>query len=131
MQLLDAFHKPLPIADILNTWSNGSVIRSWLVELMEQQYREQDGFDDVPSYVEDTGEVDWLVEDAMRMEVPAPVITHSVVQLMASRDETETWAKAVAMMRHGFGEHPFGRDAAIARYRRTSRVGPYPGDDEE
>jgi 6-phosphogluconate dehydrogenase len=73
--------------------------------------------------VEDTGEVNWLVDDALQMDVPIPVITQSVVQLVASRDSRKNWARAVAMMRHGFGGHPFGADAGIARGRGTSRVG--------
>ena len=70
-----------PIADILRCWRHGSVIRSWLVDLMEEMYREQGGLKNVPAYVEDTGEVNWLVDDALHMEVPIPVITQSVVQL--------------------------------------------------
>ena len=77
----------------------------------------------MPAYVEDTGEVNWLVDDALRMEVPIPVITQSVMQLLASRDEKHNWARAIAMMRHGFGGHPYGRDAGIAHERRTGRVG--------
>jgi 6-phosphogluconate dehydrogenase len=48
------------------------VIRSWLVDLMEQQYRERGGLGGIPDYVEDTGEVNWLISDALRMEVPIP-----------------------------------------------------------
>jgi 6-phosphogluconate dehydrogenase len=65
----------------------------------------------------DTGEVNWLVDDAMRMEVPVPVIAQSVMQLLAAR--------AVAMMRHGFGGHPLGPDARVARERHEGRVGDF------
>jgi 6-phosphogluconate dehydrogenase len=130
MDLLTRYRETLAIADILHLWGRGSVIRSWLVELMEQMYRQQGGFDTVPPFVEDTGEVNWLVDDALHMEVPIPVITQSVVQLVASRDDRRTWARAVAMMRHGFGGHPFGEDAGIARERRTGRVGGFARDGE-
>jgi len=103
--------------------TRGSVIRSWLVELMEQMYREEGGLEAVAPYVEDTGEVDWLVDDALQMEVPIPVITQSVVQLVASRDDKRDWARAIAMMRHGFGGHPFGANAGVARERHTGRIG--------
>jgi 6-phosphogluconate dehydrogenase (decarboxylating) len=63
------------------------VIRSWLIELMRKQHEEQKGLHDVPAYVEDTGEVNWLVNDAMHMEVPIPVVAQSVMQLMASRNK--------------------------------------------
>lgn len=74
VDLLEHWREDLPVADVLSCWRNGSVIRSWLVDLMEQQYRERGGMDGVPPYVEDTGEVNWLVGDAMQMERPVPVI---------------------------------------------------------
>ena len=127
MELLAHFGAPLPIAKILQCWEHGSVIRSWLIELMEKMYREQGKLESVPPYVEDTGEVNWLVDDALHMEVPIPVITQAVVQLLASRDRQNEAARAVAMMRHGFGGHPYGADAGIARERHTGRVGGFVG----
>jgi len=59
------------------------------------------------------------------MEVPTPVISGAVMQLFLSRDGTKNWARAIAMMRRGFGGHPYGRDEDIARARRTERVGDY------
>jgi 6-phosphogluconate dehydrogenase len=67
--------------------------------------------------------VNWLVSDAMTMEVSIPVIAASVMQLFASRDEQQEWARAIAMMRHGFGGHPFGADESIADEREEGRVG--------
>jgi 6-phosphogluconate dehydrogenase len=127
VDLLEHYREKLPIDDILKCWRHGSVIRSWLVELMETMYRKKGGLDRVPSYVEDTGEVNWLVDDALHMEVPIPVITQSVVQLLASRDSKHDWARAISMMRHGFGGHPFGADAGIAHERHTGRVGGFIG----
>lgn len=122
MHLLENSHFNHDIGAVLKCWNNGSVIRSWLVELMEQQYREQEG-PNVPGYIEDTGEVNWLIEDAMNLEVPVPVIAQSVMQLFASRDDDKKWAKAIAMMRHGFGEHPFGKDESLQKKRHTGKVG--------
>jgi 6-phosphogluconate dehydrogenase len=127
MDLLERYREKLPTADILSCWGHGSVIRSWLVELMEKLYRQEGGLSKVPAYVEDTGEVNWLVEDAIRMEVPIPVITQSVVQLLTSRDQKHNWARAIAMMRHGFGGHPYGADPGIVRERQTGRVGGFVG----
>jgi 6-phosphogluconate dehydrogenase len=70
--------------------------------------------------------VNWLVGDALRMEVPIPAIATSVLQLIASRDRQKNWARAIVLMRHTFGGHPFGEDEATARERRTSRVMDYP-----
>lgn len=112
----------LDVPALLETWMHGSVIRSWLIELMAQGYRQQRGLADVPPYVEDTGEVNWLVSDAMEMERPIPVIAQAVMQLFASRDQQGDWARAIAVMRHGFGGHPFGPDEGVRRYRGSSRV---------
>jgi 6-phosphogluconate dehydrogenase len=126
--LLERQRDRLDVADVLRAWRNGSVIRGWLVELMEEAYRQESGLDGIPAYVEDTGEVNWLVDDAMRMEVPIPVIAQSVMQLFASRDPDQPWAKAIAMMRHGFGGHPYGPSDPIARERQESRLGQFPRD---
>jgi 6-phosphogluconate dehydrogenase len=124
MDLLKHYREDLNISEILYTWNHGSVVRSWLIELMKKLYDEKQGFN-VPSYVEDTGEVNWLVSDAMRMEVSIPVIAQSVMQLIASRDADHTSPKAIAMMRNGFGGHPFGTDAAIEHERHYGKVGGY------
>jgi 6-phosphogluconate dehydrogenase len=126
IDLLERHPAELDVAAILGCWRNGSVIRSWLVDLLEEAYRAEDGLERIPSHVEDTGEVDWLVADALRLEVPIPVIAQSVMQLFASRDDRRVWARAIAMMRHGFGGHPYGPDEAIRRERETGRVGEYP-----
>jgi 6-phosphogluconate dehydrogenase len=125
MDLLKHYGEALPIADLLRCWQHGSVIRSWLIELMEKMYREKGGLNAVSSHVEDTGEVNWLVDDAMHMEVAIPVIAQSVMELIASRDTDHNWARAIAMMRHGFGGHPFGENRGLARERHTSRVGTF------
>jgi 6-phosphogluconate dehydrogenase len=125
IDLMEHYHEKLNIAEILGCWRNGSVIRSWLIDLMEAAYREGKGLEKIPPYVEDTGEVNWLVSDAIQMEVPIPVISQSVMQLFASRDEKKNWARAIAMMRHGFGGHPYGSDEAIVRERREGRVGEF------
>ena len=69
------------------------------------------------------GEVNSLVDDALQMEVATPVIASAVTQLIASRDESEPWARAIAMMRKGFGGHTYGASDAIVEERRTGRVG--------
>ena len=124
VDLLERHPAGLAVGDILRCWRNGSVIRSWLIDLMEEAYRAEGGLAGIPPYVEDTGEVSWLVADALRMEVPIPAIAQSVQQLFASRDDRRLWARAIAMMRHGFGGHPYGADEAIRRERVTGRVGP-------
>jgi 6-phosphogluconate dehydrogenase len=122
VDLLEHHKDKLDIAAILRCWRNGSVIRSWLIDLMEIAFRQEGGLSRVPSYVDDTGEVNWLVADAMRMEVPIPVIAQSVMQLFLSRDTGKDWGRAVAMMRHGFGAHAYGPSKAARKERVDGRL---------
>ena len=123
VDLLERYRDKLEIAEVLRCWRHGSVIRSWLIDLMEEAYRAEGGTDGIPAYVEDTGEVNWLVDDALHMEVPVPIISQSVMQLFASRDDKKNWARSIAMMRHGFGGHAYGVDEGAARERREGRIG--------
>ncbi len=125
VDLLERYRDKLDVPDVLRCWRFGSVIRSWLIDLMEAAYRAEGGLSKIPPFVEDTGEVNWLVNDALHMEVSVPVIAQAVMQLFASRDEQKNWARAIAMMRHGFGGHPFGGSEAVARERHTGRVGDF------
>jgi 6-phosphogluconate dehydrogenase len=125
VDLLERYHDRLEIAEVLSCWRHGSVIRSWLIDLMEEAYRAEGGTEKIPAYVEDTGEVNWLVDDALHMEVPIPVISQAVMQLFASRDDKKNWARAIAMMRHGFGGHPYGPSEAEVLERRGGRIGSF------
>ncbi len=115
--------KNLNLQQIFKNWANGSVIRGWLVELMEQGLREQ-SFAKIEGYIEDTGEVNWLVQDAINKEIPIPVISQSVMELFRSRmdNKEDSSYKAIALMRNGFGGHPFGKDEGIAEERKNSRI---------
>jgi 6-phosphogluconate dehydrogenase len=62
MSLLSNYKEKLNFSAILQVWNHGSVIRSWLIELMKQIYDNENGFDNIPSYIEDTGEVNWLYQ---------------------------------------------------------------------
>ena len=119
--LLTGSEFKLNYGDIFKNWSHGSVIRGWLVELMEKGLSEK-GFREVESYVEDTGEVNWLLQDALNKEIALPVISQSVMELFKSREKDSNVFRAIALMRHGFGGHPFGRDEGIAKERKVSRI---------
>lgn len=122
-QLLTHYRERLDVGGVLECWRHGSVIRSWLVDLLARAYAADPGLKKPGAHIEDTGEVNWLVADALNMEVPVPVIAQSVMQLFASRDAGRDWARAIVAMRHEFGGHPYGNDEKIAEERRTSRVG--------
>jgi len=123
VDLLEHYGDGLDIPEVLRCWRHGSVIRSWLIDLMEVAYRTEGGMEKIPAYVDDTGEVNWLVDDALHMEVPIPIISQAVMQLLASRDDSKSWARAIAMMRHGFGGHAYGPSEAVVRERREGRIG--------
>ncbi|EMA55539.1 MULTISPECIES: NADP-dependent phosphogluconate dehydrogenase [Halococcus] len=128
VELLEAGDFDVDMADVFHNWSNGAVIESWLVELMEKGLRHEDQqsdapeFEEIPHYIEDTGEVNWLVQEAFKGETPIPVISQSVMELFKSRGNQRHAPRAVALMRHGFGEHPFGEDEHIREERFTGRV---------
>ena len=124
VELLRRSDFDIKLRDVFRVWSHGSVIRSWLVELMEKGLGEIGRIKEVPDYVEDTGEVNWLVQEAVEKEIPIPVITHSVIELFRSREKESDAARAIAVMRHGFGGHPYGKDEYIAKERKTSRIHP-------
>jgi len=111
----------LDLAKVFKNWTHGSIIQGSLVELMAKSLEEK-RFEDVPPYVEDTGEVNWLVHDAIEKEVPIPVITQAVMELFKSRGKDGSAYRSIAMMRNGFGGHPFGPDATIAQKRRSGRI---------
>ena len=125
VELLEAGQWDLDLEAVFHNWANGSVIRSWLVELMEQELRDpsnEGGFDEIPSHIEDTGEVNWLVQEAFKGETPIPVISQSVTELFKSRGQQRYAPKAVAAMRKGFGSHPYGEEEFIENERVTGRV---------
>lgn len=115
---------PMDLQGTLDCWRHGSVIRSWLVDLLATAHRRDPGLSEPTSYIEDTGEVNWLVADAINMDVATPVIAQAVLQLIASRDRGFDAARAVIGMRHGFGGHPMGETAGVAEERRSGRLGP-------
>ena len=86
-------------------WLHGSVVRSWLLELAEIAFREDGKLTDVKGWVADSGEGRWTVEAAIAENVPAPVITMSLLSRFVSRQEESFSAKVIAALRNQFGGH--------------------------
>lgn len=108
----------LDLPALFTNWNHGSVIRSWLVELMGQQLEKyQDEWDQLSTCVDDTEEVKWVLNWAMNADIPSPVIAHSQQALMQFRDLDSPAAKAHALLRNAYGGHPVHRvtDAAPRR----------------
>jgi len=95
----------LHLGQIAKLWNHGSVVRSWLNELAERALSRDDTLSAIRGYVEDSGEGRWTVEEALRLDVPAPVITVSLLARFRSRQEESFGAKVVAALRHEFGGH--------------------------
>ena len=86
-------------------WSRGTVVRSWLLDLMVKALEENPDLDDVSDYTPDSGEGRWTVEEAIALSVPMPVISASLFARFASRQQTSPTMQAVAALRGQFGGH--------------------------
>ena len=96
----------LDLHAIAALWNQGSVVRSWLNELAERAFDKSGGdLADIRGYVEDSGEGRWTVDEAMRLDIPAPVITLSLLARFASRQDESFSAKVIAALRNEFGGH--------------------------
>lgn len=95
----------LDLHKIAALWNNGSVIRSWLLELAESALKKDPVLDSIRGYVEDSGEGRWTVAEAVEQDVPAPVITLSLLERFRSRQDESFSAKVIAALRNEFGGH--------------------------
>jgi 6-phosphogluconate dehydrogenase len=95
----------LHLGQIAKLWNHGSVVRSWLNELAERAFSRDDQLTAIRGHVEDSGEGRWTVEEAMQLDVPAPVITLSLLARFRSRQEESFGAKVIAALRNEFGGH--------------------------
>ncbi len=95
----------LDLARISKLWNRGSVVRSWLLELAEDAFKKDPNLASIKGYVEDSGEGRWTVEEALELNVTAPVITTSLLERIRSRQEESFAAKVIAALRNEFGGH--------------------------
>jgi 6-phosphogluconate dehydrogenase len=95
----------LDLAQIAELWRHGSVVRSWLLDLTALALKENPTMQGIAPYVSDSGEGRWTVAEAIDLDVPAPVITLSLLQRLRSRDAESFPDKLLAAMRNQFGGH--------------------------
>lgn len=95
----------LDLHQISQVWQHGSVVRSWLLDLAERALKDDPQLKDIADWVEDSGEGRWTVFEAINQDVPAPVITLSLLQRLASRQKTSYAGKMLAALRQQFGGH--------------------------
>ena len=86
-------------------WQKGTVVRSWLLDLMVKALDEDPGLESIADYVEDSGEGRWTVEEAIANAVPAPAITAALFASFSSREDNSPAMKMVSALRHQFGGH--------------------------
>jgi 6-phosphogluconate dehydrogenase len=94
---------------VIQAWSNGTVVRSWLQQLLAKALKEDPGFDAISGYTEDSGEGRWTVEEAIHHRVPMPVIAASLFARFVSRQQDSPTMKAVSALRNQFGGHAVKR----------------------
>ena len=95
----------LDYSELSHLWNQGSVIRSWLLELAEYAFSDDSRLETIKGYVEDSGEGRWTIQQAVETGVPAPAITLSLFQRFRSREEDSFSDKVIAALRKEFGGH--------------------------
>jgi 6-phosphogluconate dehydrogenase len=105
-EILHASEYKLDLNEVTRVWQNGSVVRSWLLDLAALAFKaEGTDLENIRGYVEDSGEGRWTVEAAIDESVPAPVITMSLLMRFASRQDDSYSAKVISALRNQFGGH--------------------------
>lgn len=99
------YGKNLNFAEVAHLWNQGSVVRSWLLELAVEAFRKDKTLSSISGYVEDSGEGRWTVQQAIDSAVPAPVIASSLFQRFRSRETDAFSDKVLAALRQEFGGH--------------------------
>ena len=100
----------LDLHQIGEIWRQGSVVRSWLLDLLTDALRKNPTMKGIAPYVADSGEGRWTVSEAIDLDVPAPVISLSLIERLRSRDADSFTDKLLAAMRNEFGGHPIKKE---------------------
>ncbi|KAB1949330.1 decarboxylating 6-phosphogluconate dehydrogenase [Micromonospora sp. ALFpr18c] len=104
-ELLTASELVTNVPGVFKSWREGTVVRSWLLDLLDRALDEDPELAELSGYTEDTGEGRWTVDEAVRLAVPLNVITASLFARFASRQDDSPAMKAVAALRQQFGGH--------------------------
>ena len=104
-ELLDASVYKLDLPAIARLWNQGSVVRSWLLELAEDALKKDPSLAAISGYIEDSGEGRWTIQEAIDRDVPAVVLAYSLFARFRSRQEESFGAKLIAALRQEFGGH--------------------------
>lgn len=96
----------LDLAQVAELWRHGSVVRSWLLDMSALALQRNPSLEGIAPYVADSGEGRWTVAEAIALDVPAPVITLSLLERLRSRESNSFTDRLLAAMRTEFGGHP-------------------------
>jgi 6-phosphogluconate dehydrogenase len=104
-ELLAASELGIDVEGALAAWTHGTVVRSWLLDLLVQALENDPALSQVKGWAEDSGEGRWTVDEAVRLAVPVPVIASALFARFASRQDDPPAMKVVAALRRQFGGH--------------------------
>jgi 6-phosphogluconate dehydrogenase len=104
-ELLRASDLGIDVEGAMTAWTHGTVVRSWLLDLLVRALEEDPGLSKVKGWAEDSGEGRWTVDEAVRLAVPVPVIASALFARFASRQDDSPAMKVVAALRKQFGGH--------------------------
>ncbi len=93
------------VPEVFNAWRRGTVVRSWLLDLLAQALKEDADFSNIRGYAEDSGEGRWTIQEAIDQAVPTPAISAALYARFVSRQDDSPAMKAIAAMRNQFGGH--------------------------
>jgi 6-phosphogluconate dehydrogenase len=105
-ELLERSSYGFDLEKIAKLWNQGSVVRSWLLELTADALKKDGKLSSVAPFVADSGEGRWTVEQALELGVPMPVIASAVFARLESQDEKAFGKRLLAALRNEFGAHP-------------------------
>lgn len=103
--ILEASEFEFSHKEVASVWNHGSVIRSWLIELMEESFSEDPKLNKIKGIVDASGEGKWTIEEALRLGIPVPAISNALFARNSTKINDSFSAKVVASMRNGFGGH--------------------------
>jgi 6-phosphogluconate dehydrogenase len=105
LELLRASELGIDVPGAVKAWRQGTVIRSWLLDLLDRALDDDPGLEALKGWADDSGEGRWTVQEAVRLAVPAPAISAALFARFASRQEESPAMKVIAALRQQFGGH--------------------------
>lgn len=104
-EILEKSEYDVKLAEVCHLWNQGSVVRSWLLELSERAFKQDPSLAKITGYVADSGEGRWTVQEAIDLDVPAVTLTYALMNRFRSRQEESFSSKVLAALRAQFGGH--------------------------